>query len=90
MLNRDIGSMTSQAEPIAVVGMGLRLPGGVNSGDSSCDFLINKKDGRCRVMSNRYNVDAFCSPKTTVGTVKSEYGYFMNDSFSILTHLFSR
>lgn len=72
--------MTSQAEPLAVVGMTMRLPGGVNSGASFWDFIVNKKDGRCRIPSNRYNVDAFYSPKITAGTVASEYGYFLDDS----------
>ena len=80
MPNGDSGHGTSLAEPIAVVGMGMRLPGGVNSGDSFWKFFINKKDGRGRVPSDRYNVDAFYSPNTTAGTVKTEYGYFLNDS----------
>ena len=66
--------------PIAVVGMGMRLPGQVNSSESFWNFLMNKGDGRCRVPKDRYNVDAFYSAEPKAGTVKSEYGYFLQDS----------
>ncbi|KAF7596523.1 hypothetical protein BBP40_001396 [Aspergillus hancockii] len=35
------------SEPMAVVGMGMRLPGKVRSEDDFWNFLINKKDGVC-------------------------------------------
>lgn len=69
-----------QTGPIAIVGMGMRLPGGVNSSSSFWDFVVNKRDGRCRVPKDRYNVDAFYSPVPKSGSVKSEYGYFLQDS----------
>lgn len=60
-------------EPIAVVGMAMRLPGGVRSTLDFWDMLMNARDGRCKVPSSRYNVDAFLDP---VGT---EYGYFLQE-----------
>src|SRR5580700_8641104 len=48
--------------PIAIIGMAMRLPGGVRDTDSFWNLLTNKKDGRCRVPRNRYNIDAFYSP----------------------------
>ena len=33
-----------QSEPIAIIGMGMRLPGNVNNADDLWDLLINKKD----------------------------------------------
>ena len=48
-----------QPEPIAIVGMSMRLPGGVSSSDSFWNFLVQKKDGRCRVPEDRYNIGAF-------------------------------
>lgn len=66
-------------EPIAIVGMGVRLPGGVNSPSSLWDLLINKKNGRCLVPPSRYNVDAFYKPTKTTGSVASRYGYFLQD-----------
>jgi acyl transferase domain-containing protein len=65
--------------PVAIVGMGLRLPGGVNSASSLWDLLINKRNGRCLVPASRYNVDAFYRPSKTTGSVASRYGYFLQE-----------
>ena len=73
------GTIPGGPEPIAIVGMAMRLPGGVNSGDSFWNLLINKRDGRCRVPSDRYNVDSFYSPERKPGTVNSHHGYFLKD-----------
>ena len=66
--------------PIAIVGMGMRLPGGVNGSSAFWDLLVNKKDGRCLVPGDRYNIDAFYSPSGRPGTVKSQHGYFLEDA----------
>ena len=66
--------------PIAIVGMGMRLPGGVNGSSAFWDLLVNKKDGRCLVPGDRYNIDAFYSPSGKPGTVKSQHGYFLEDA----------
>jgi hypothetical protein len=66
------------AEPIAIIGMGMRLPGGIHDSQSFWDLLINKKDARCRVPADRYNVDAFYGPHK-LGHVGMEYGYFLDD-----------
>ena len=66
--------------PIAIVGMGMRLPGGVNDSSAFWDLLIKKKDGRCLVPGDRYNVDAFYSPSGKPGTVRSQHGYFLEDA----------
>lgn len=63
--------------PIAIVGMGMRLPGGVNNEGAFWDLLVNGKDGRCIVPKDRYNVDTFYNPNGGPGTVKTRYGYFL-------------
>ncbi|KAL6362754.1 hypothetical protein LRP88_04058 [Fusarium phalaenopsidis] len=65
--------------PIAIVGMGLRLPGGIGTEEDLWDTLINKKDQRQRVPADRWNVDAFYSKTSKRGTVKTEHGYFLAD-----------
>jgi acyl transferase domain-containing protein len=65
--------------PIAIVGMAMRLPGGVRDTDSFWDLLANKKDGRCRVPKDRYNIDAFYSPYGKKGMVTVDDGYFLED-----------
>ena len=63
-------------EPVAIVGMAMRFPGGVHNAEDFWDLLINKRDGRCRVPSDRYNVDAFYSPEKP-GHVNTQHGYFL-------------
>ena len=69
----------STIPPIAIVGMGMRLPGGVSDADTFWELLRDKRDGRCRVPKNRYNVDAFYSSSGKPGTVKTQHGYFLED-----------
>src|SRR4051794_18027135 len=80
----------NNVEPIAIVGMAMRLPGGINNSQLFWDLLINKKDSRSRIPADRYNIDAFYSKTTKKGTVKSQYGYFIeNDLQQLDTSFFS-
>lgn len=74
----DIEADQKAPPPIAIVGMGMRLPGGVNGERSLWDLLVNKKDGRCVVPKDRYNIDAVYNPNGGYGTVKTKHGYFLN------------
>lgn len=65
-------------DPIAIVGMGLRLPGSVRTPQQYWDFLTSKGSGRSRVPADRYNVDAFFGPKGKPGHTCTEYGYFLD------------
>ncbi|KIA75578.1 polyketide synthase [Aspergillus ustus] len=66
-------------DPIAITGIGLRLPGSVRTPQQYWDFLTQKGSGRCRVPANRYNVDAFLGPKGKPGHTCTEFGYFLDD-----------
>jgi acyl transferase domain-containing protein len=72
------GDSLPLVEPIAICGIGLRLPGGIRDTDSYWDLLYNKRSGRCKVPKDRYNVDAWYSPGK-IGHVASKYGYFLDD-----------
>ena len=61
------------AEPIAIIGCGMRLPGKVDNADALFDFLDGKREGRCRVPSDRYNIDAFYASNKN-GHVGTEHG----------------
>ncbi|RDA88606.1 hypothetical protein CP532_5867 [Ophiocordyceps camponoti-leonardi (nom. inval.)] len=65
--------------PIAIIGMGMRLPGGISTAEAFWDLIVNKKDGKCRVPKDRYNVDAFYGEKLTRQKVASDQGYFLAD-----------
>ena len=65
--------------PIAVCGMGMRLPGGIHNDHGLYDFLINKGDARSIVGKDRFNVDAYYSPHGKQGTICTKHGYYVND-----------
>ncbi|KAJ5653747.1 hypothetical protein N7490_000750, partial [Penicillium lividum] len=73
--------------PIAVVGMAMRLPGGVDTAEKFWEMLINKQDGHCEVPESRYNAEAFYSA-TRPGTVKTRHGYFLKDSIGHIDRSF--
>ncbi|KAJ6082548.1 hypothetical protein N7499_007422 [Penicillium canescens] len=85
-INEQLSSHTVPF-PIAVVGMAMRLPGGVNNADSFWEMLVNKRDGHCEVPGTRYNVDAFYSPSAP-GTVKTRHGYFLQDNIAHIDRSF--
>ncbi|KAL4915475.1 hypothetical protein BDW62DRAFT_124830 [Aspergillus aurantiobrunneus] len=65
-------------DPIAIVGIGLRLPGSIRTPQQYWEFLTSKRSGRCRVPADRYNVDAFVGPKGKPGHVSTDHGYFLD------------
>jgi phthiocerol/phenolphthiocerol synthesis type-I polyketide synthase C len=65
-------------EPIAVVGMGCRLPGGVNNPDEYWQFLQDGRSGIVRVPAERWDADAFYSDDHSVpGTICTREGGFL-------------
>ncbi len=65
--------------PIAICGMGVRLPGGIRSASDLFNFLANKGDARNIVPKDRYNVEAFYDPAGKPGSVITKYGYYLDD-----------
>jgi acyl transferase domain-containing protein len=65
--------------PIAICGMGMRLPGGISNDAAMYDFLINKQDARTPTGNTRYNVDGYYSPRSKPGTIITKHGYFLKD-----------
>ena len=65
-------------EPIAVVGMGCRLPGGVGSPAQLWRLLLDEGSGIVQVPGQRWDADAFFSADHTVpGTICSRDGGFL-------------
>ncbi|KAI8160165.1 Highly reducing polyketide synthase [Colletotrichum sp. SAR 10_70] len=71
------------AEPIAICGMALRLPGGIATPEQFWDFLINKKDARGPVPESRFNVFSYYSESGKPGHMKTQYGYFLDESVDL-------
>ncbi|MBS9536206.1 hypothetical protein KIH27_21725, partial [Mycobacterium sp. M1] len=62
-------------EPIAVVGMGCRLPGGVDDPAGFWQLLLDGESGIVRVPAERWDADEFFSTDHTVaGTICSRDG----------------
>lgn len=72
------GEQCQLVEPVAIVGMAMRLPGGVRDSETFWDMLIHRRSGRCLVPQNRYNIDSWYGPGRA-GHVASKYGYFLDD-----------
>ena len=65
-------------EPIAVVGMGCRFPGGVNSPEQYWQLLQDGRSGIVRVPAERWDADAYYSDDNTVpGTICNREGGFL-------------
>lgn len=66
-------------QPVAIIGMGVRLPGGISSDGEFWKFLINKQSGRQRVPKSRYNINGFHHAKSGKENVSATHGYFLDD-----------
>ncbi|RDW64324.1 type I polyketide synthase [Aspergillus mulundensis] len=75
-------------DPIAIIGLGMRLPGSIRTPQQFWEFLVNKRSGRCRVPEDRYNVGAFHGPKGKPGHVCTEYGHFLDVDLTTLDSSF--
>ncbi|MCV7258299.1 type I polyketide synthase [Mycobacterium shimoidei] len=65
-------------EPIAVIGVGCRFPGGVDSASQYWQFLQDGLDGIVQVPPERWDADAFYSDDHSVpGTICSRKGGFL-------------
>ncbi|KAL3476656.1 fatty acid synthase S-acetyltransferase [Aspergillus californicus] len=67
--------------PIAIVGMAVRMPGGVRSTDDFWDLVLSKRDVSREVPHDRYNIDAFYSDARS-RAVKVRRGYFLDDDLA--------
>lgn len=72
-----------KAEPVAICGIGLRLPGGSSTPQEFWEFLMNKGDARGRVPTSRYNVSAYHETSKRPTTVATEYGYFLDEDIKL-------
>src|SRR6476661_2155289 len=67
-------------EPIALIGMGCRLPGGIVGPESYWDFLVGGGDGISEVPSDRWDADEFYDPDPAVpGRMTTKWGGFVSD-----------
>ena len=63
--------------PMAIVGMGMRLPGNCHDASSFWDLLMNKQEGMIPIPASRWNLDGFYDPHGRAGTIKMKQGNFL-------------
>lgn|GEM_PF-4807970 len=69
---------TNVLEPIAIVGIGCRFPGGANDPENFWDLLINGVDAVRTIPSDRWEVEAFYDPDPSKeGKMYTKYGGFL-------------
>ncbi len=67
-------------EPIAVVGMACRFPGGANSPEQYWNLLSQGADAVCEIPRDRFDVDKFYDPNPDVpGKIITRQGGFLKD-----------
>ncbi|MEC9322616.1 MAG: beta-ketoacyl synthase N-terminal-like domain-containing protein, partial [Actinomycetota bacterium] len=73
-------SRVAGAEPIAVVGIGCRFPGGVSGPDSYWDFLEKGTDAIREVPADRWDAEAFYDPDPMApGRMPTKWGAYLED-----------
>src|SRR6185312_7331838 len=76
----DKASRIAGAEPVALVGIGCRLPGGVVGPDGYWAFLADSGNAISEVPSDRWDADAFYDPDPSApGRMPSKWGGFLSD-----------
>lgn len=75
--------MTSYDNPIAIVGIRCRFPGGASSPEKSWDMLMAKKSAQCDAPPDRFNIDSFHHPdRSRLGTVYNRGGHYLEEDIS--------
>jgi phthiocerol/phenolphthiocerol synthesis type-I polyketide synthase D len=76
----DKAARIATAEPVAVVGIGCRFPGGVVGPEGYWTFLANGGDAISEIPSERWDADAFYDPDPLApGRMSSKWGGFLSD-----------
>ncbi|KAI9724598.1 MAG: Type I Iterative PKS [Chrysothrix sp. TS-e1954] len=78
-----------KTEPIAIVGMGCRLPGEASTPSKLWDLLRDGRSGRCDVPASRFNMKGFYHPNPDrPGTMNTKGGYFIREDIRAFENSF--
>ncbi len=80
-LNSNLERLKRQsAEPIAIIGMGCRLPGGANDAESFWRLLAEGREGIGEVPPDRWDIESFYDPNPDApGKMSTRRGGFLRD-----------
>src|SRR5512137_2661912 len=68
----------ARTEPIAIIGIGCRFPGGVENPETFWQLLQNGTDAIVEVPKDRWDIDAYYDPNPgTPGKMYTRYGGFL-------------
>lgn len=82
-LKQQLEETSNNTEPIAVVGIGCRYPGGVKDADSFWDLLENGRDAVGEVPASRWNIEEwFHEDEEAIGKMYSRWGGFLSDDIT--------
>ncbi|KAI3556710.1 polyketide synthase [Colletotrichum abscissum] len=73
------------SDPIAIVGMAVRLPGGVKNTEDFWNLMMNKQSGLIPIPKERWNSEGFYSPVAKWGTVQNKEAYMFTQADNDLT-----
>jgi len=77
---KEVEQVNTQVEPIAIIGMACRFPGGANTPESFWELLKSGFDAISEVPAERWDVDAFYSPDPDApGKMYTRSGGFLAD-----------
>ena len=66
-------------EPIAIIGIGCRFPGGINTPDEFWKSLMNKSDMISEVPSDRWDIESYYAKDTDIsGKMSTRFGGFVD------------
>ena len=73
-------SERGRSEPLAVIGLGCRYPGGADSPEAYWQLLSSGGDGICEVPAERWDIDAYYDPDPQApGKMYCRHGGFIRD-----------
>lgn len=82
-LEAEVAANKSNKEPIAIVGMGMRLPGGIQTIDGLWELLAAKGDKITEIPKERWDADAIYSTDSLEnGKSCSKHGAFLTEDIS--------
>src|SRR5437867_3792994 len=78
-LEAELAAMAqAKTEPIAIIGMGCRFPGGGNNPEAFWHLLCEGRDAITEVPADRWSVDTYYDPDPdAVGKMYTRYGGFL-------------
>src|SRR5512145_87240 len=84
LLSRQMREQTEgvdllQAEPIAIIGLGCRFPGGADTPEKFWDLMVNQVDAISEIPPERWNINEVYDPQyTKPGKMNTRWGGFLD------------